>query len=161
MYADTIFLGGDKPWGSYASLQRSPGRKCIMNGMSSRLSQLSYFRIPILVLVLGVGLAGLARGWGQALVVALLAVLEISLSFDNAVINASILRRLTNFWQQIFLTVGMLIAVVGMRLFFPIAIVAVTAQLGLGQGMDLALDRPVEAGGRGGAARPSLAALCG
>ncbi|CAM5232731.1 hypothetical protein SALBM311S_00756 [Streptomyces alboniger] len=50
---------------------------------------------------------------------AILSVLEISLSFDNAVVNAGILKEMSAFWQKIFLTVGVPIAVFGMRLVFP------------------------------------------
>jgi hypothetical protein len=123
--------------------------------------QLSYFRVPVLILVLGIGFALVTRGVSQALVVAVLAVLEISLSFDNAVINASILRRMNSFWQRMFLTVGIVVAVVGMRLFFPIAIVAVTAGLGLGQVLDLALRHPGEYADKLAAAHPSIAAFGG
>jgi hypothetical protein len=56
--------------------------------------------------------------------VAVLAVLEVSLSFDNAVINATVLCRMNAFWQKLFLTVGILIAVFGMRLLFPLLMVA-------------------------------------
>ncbi|WP_225849522.1 DUF475 domain-containing protein [Streptomyces sp. HPF1205] len=81
------------------------------------------------VTALGLAAAGYFwQGKGLALV-AILAVLEISLSFDNAVVNAGILRKLNPFWQRIFLTIGVLIAVFGMRLIFPIIIVAVTAKL--------------------------------
>ena len=59
--------------------------------------------------------------------VAILSVLEISFSFDNAVINATILRRMSRFWQTIFLTVGILIAVFGMRLIFPFLLVSASA----------------------------------
>ncbi|GAA3065564.1 hypothetical protein GCM10020000_56750 [Streptomyces olivoverticillatus] len=69
-------------------------------------------------------------GWQGLAIVAILSVLEISLSFDNAVINAGILRKLNPFWQKMFLTVGILIAVFGMRLVFPVVIVAITAKLG-------------------------------
>jgi hypothetical protein len=70
-------------------------------------------------------------GGTQALaIVAILIVLEVSLSFDNAVVNATILRRMTEFWQRIFLTVGVLIAVFGMRLVFPLLLVSATAGLG-------------------------------
>jgi len=62
-------------------------------------------------------------------VVAILIVLEVSLSFDNAVVNAKILVRMNDFWQKMFLTVGVLIAVFGMRLVFPLGLVAVTAKL--------------------------------
>ena len=63
------------------------------------------------------------------LLVAILCVLEVSLSFDNAVVNATILGRMSAFWQRLFLTLGMLIAVVGMRLAFPLVLVGVTAHL--------------------------------
>ncbi|MCG3880827.1 DUF475 domain-containing protein [Psychrobacter sp. Ps3] len=77
-------------------------------------------------------------------ITAILAVMEISLSFDNAVVNASVLKGWDDFWKMIFLTVGILIAVFGMRLVFPIVIVAVTADLGMMQVVDLALNNPEE-----------------
>src|SRR5690606_13771748 len=73
---------------------------------------------------------------------AILGVLEVSLSFDNAVINATILQRMSEFWQRMFLTVGILIAVFGMRLVFPLAIVWVTAGLNPVEAFDLALNPP-------------------
>ena len=72
---------------------------------------------------------------------AILGILEVSLSFDNAVINARILERMSAFWQRIFLTVGVLIAVVGMRILFPLLIVGVTANLNPVQAIDLALQK--------------------
>ena len=59
-----------------------------------------------------------------------LTVLEVSLSFDNAVVNASVLQKMNQLWQRRFLTWGILIAVFGMRLVFPLAIVAVIAEIG-------------------------------
>lgn len=59
----------------------------------------------------------------------LLAVLEISLSFDNAVVNATIIKKMSSIWRQRFLTWGMLIAVFGMRLFFPLMIVTVISHI--------------------------------
>lgn len=76
---------------------------------------------------------------GLALV-AVLAILEISLSFDNAVVNAKVLDRMSPFWQKIFLTVGIAIAVFGMRLVFPLLIVGITAKLGPVEAFDLALN---------------------
>lgn len=77
----------------------------------------------------------LRGGFGGAasalLIVCLLGVLELSLSFDNAVVNASVLRNMDPIWQQRFLTWGILIAVFGMRFIFPIVIVAVTSGLGM------------------------------
>jgi uncharacterized protein len=62
-------------------------------------------------------------------VVAVLCVLEISISFDNAIVNATVLGKMTPLWQHRFLTWGMWIAVFGMRLVFPLLIVAVVAHL--------------------------------
>lgn len=71
-----------------------------------------------------------------------LIVIEVTFSFDNAVINARILRDLSPFWQKIFLTVGIAIAVFGMRIIFPIAIVAATTPLNWHQVLDFSLHQP-------------------
>ncbi|GAA2153858.1 DUF475 domain-containing protein [Kitasatospora kazusensis] len=92
------------------------------------------------ITVVGLIAAGLiwgAQGFG---VVLILSVLEISLSFDNAVVNATVLKRMNPFWQKIFLTVGVLIAVFGMRLVFPLLVVGLTAHLNPATVIDLALD---------------------
>ncbi|MDH6138899.1 hypothetical protein P3T35_000888 [Kitasatospora sp. GP30] len=83
--------------------------------------------------------AGLVWGPTGFGVVLILAILEISLSFDNAVVNATVLKRMNPFWQKIFLTVGVLIAVFGMRLLFPLLVVGLTAKIGPGTVLDLAL----------------------
>ena len=88
----------------------------------------------------GLALAGILWGGKGLAIVAILSILEISLSFDNAVINAGILRKMNAFWQKIFLTIGVLIAVFGMRLVFPIIIVAVTAKLSPWQAVHIAID---------------------
>ena len=75
----------------------------------------------------------------------ILGILEVSLSFDNAVVNASILQRMSDFWQKIFLTVGIVIAVFGMRLVFPLLIVGITANLGPVAAIKLAMEqRPID-----------------
>lgn len=56
-----------------------------------------------------------------------LSVLEISLSFDNAVVNASVLSTMDEVWRRRFLTWGMLVAVFGARLLIPILIISITA----------------------------------
>jgi hypothetical protein len=91
------------------------------------------------VTALGLIAAALYGGWTAFGIVAILAILEISLSFDNAVVNAGILKKMNAFWQKIFLTVGVLIAVFGMRLVFPVVIVAVTAKLNPVDAVNLAL----------------------
>ncbi len=75
---------------------------------------------------------------------AVLAVLEISLSFDNAAVNASILKDMDPVWQHRFLTWGIAIAVFGMRIVFPLLIVMVAASLGPVEALQLALNEPVK-----------------
>ncbi|MFJ9629055.1 DUF475 domain-containing protein [Streptomyces sp. NPDC101175] len=100
---------------------------------------LKTFRWSFAVTALGLALGVWYGGWTAFGVIAILAVLEISLSFDNAVVNAGILKSMSAFWQKIFLTVGVLIAVFGMRLAFPVVIVAVTAKKSPIDAVNLAL----------------------
>ncbi len=87
--------------------------------------------------------AGYAHGGLTALfLLVVLAVLEVSLSFDNAIINAAVLQQMSEFWQRMFLTVGIVIAVFGMRFLFPLAIVWASAGLDPFDAMDLALNPP-------------------
>ncbi|WP_236240555.1 DUF475 domain-containing protein [Streptomyces sp. CC228A] len=94
------------------------------------------------VTVGGLAFAAWAWGWEAFGIVLILSILEISLSFDNAVVNAGILKKMNAFWQRIFLTIGILIAVFGMRLVFPVVIVAVSAGVGPIEAVQLALDKP-------------------
>ena len=77
-------------------------------------------------------------------IVIVLSILEVSLSFDNAVVNATVLRDMDPVWQRRFLTWGILIAVFCMRIVFPIAIVAIAANLGPLEAVQLSLNDPVE-----------------
>ncbi len=56
----------------------------------------------------------------------LLVVLEVTLSFDNAVVNAKVLTQLSEKWQRRFLTWGILFSVVITRAILPLLIVAVS-----------------------------------
>ena len=95
-----------------------------------------YFIWPIVFtfvgLVLGTWIGFVYSGTVQGalsvlFICAVLGILEISLSFDNAIVNAKILRDMTPVWQHRFLTWGIIIAVFGMRIIFPLAIVAIAA----------------------------------
>lgn len=82
-------------------------------------------------------------GLFKALMIAsVLALLEVSLSFDNAIVNAVVLRDMTEVWRRRFLTWGMLIAVFGMRLVFPLLIVAVMAGIGPWEALKMATFQP-------------------
>ena len=96
---------------------------------------LKYFKGSFLVTVIGLIAAYL---WGHYMhgnammslfVVVFLSILEVTLSFDNAVINAVKLEKMNEKWKHRFITWGILIAVFGMRLLFPILVVAVFAKL--------------------------------
>jgi hypothetical protein len=94
-----------------------------------------------LVAIAGLVLALIYGGPTGLALAAILAVLEVSLSFDNAVVNATVLVRMNPFWQKIFLTIGVLIAVFGMRLVFPLLIVGITAKLNPAEAVRLALEK--------------------
>lgn len=71
-----------------------------------------------------------------------LAILEISLSFDNAIVNANKLKTMSPLWRRRFLTWGILIAVFGMRIVFPLLIVMVSAGIGPINAIHLSLHDP-------------------
>ena len=75
-------------------------------------------------------------------IIVVLSVLEVSLSFDNAVVNASVLKEMDEVWQKRFLTWGIAFAVFGMRIVFPLAIVAIAAGLGPIETLNLSLNDP-------------------
>ncbi len=124
------------------------------------------FSWSIALAVVGVVLAGLYDGWEGAGLVTLLIVLEVSISFDNAVVNATVLRRMSLRWQTIFLTVGVIIAVFGMRLVFPVLVVSAASGLSPWDAFVLALQSgdPETPGTYGyilGQAHPAIAAFGG
>ncbi|RFP10788.1 MULTISPECIES: DUF475 domain-containing protein [unclassified Duganella] len=111
---------------------------------------MKHFKVSFLVTFLCLAAAGWwgyeLSGWSGALsavgIAAILAAMEVSLSFDNAVVNASVLKTWDAYWQKLFLGVGIIIAVFGMRLLFPLVIVAVAADIGIMDVWHLALNDP-------------------
>lgn len=89
----------------------------------------------------------------------LLVVLEVTLSFDNAVVNAKILGRMTARWQKRFLTWGIVIAVFGTRLVLPILIVSASAKASPLAISKLAILDPAAYGALLQAAHASIAAF--
>lgn len=122
---------------------------------------LRYFSFSGLITVAAVLAALLTLGTGAALATLVLIAIEIAFSFDNAVINAKVLERLPKVWQHVFLTLGMVVAILGMRLVFPILVVVVTAHLPWGQVIDEALHRPEIYSSHLSAAQPTIAAFGG
>jgi hypothetical protein len=122
---------------------------------------LALFRLPIAVTIIGIAAAGLIGGAQIAGIVAILAILEISLSFDNAVVNATVLQRMNPYWQRIFLTVGVLIAVFGMRLLFPLIVVTIAGHISPISALNLALHHPHQYAVKLTEAHPAIGAFGG
>jgi uncharacterized protein len=95
---------------------------------------MGYFRNSFLVSAAGLALGAMlgwltTHSWAGVLttlfIVVVLAILEVSLSFDNAVVNAVVLKKMAPVWRRRFITWGIAIAVFGMRIVFPLVIVAI------------------------------------
>jgi hypothetical protein len=119
------------------------------------------FGFSIFLTVAAIILAFVSLGASAAVATAVLIAIEIAFSFDNAIINAKILERLSRTWQQLFLTIGMVFAIVGMRFLFPILIVMVTAHASWHQVIDDALHHPKIYGEHLAQAHVSIAAFGG
>ena len=103
---------------------------------------LRYLVFPLLCSAVGLSVVLGWLGPQAAWVTLVLLVLEISLSFDNAVVNARVLDRLTPGQQRFFLTWGLVIPVFGVRFVGPLLMVALAGGVGLGEALDAALHHP-------------------
>lgn len=107
---------------------------------------LEYFLGSYIVTI--AGLIG-AYFWGEhvhngtgltcVFIAVVLGILEVSLSFDNAVVNAMKLEKMSHKWRHRFLTWGIVIAVFGMRFLFPILVVSIFAKLKMLEVANIAL----------------------
>jgi hypothetical protein len=88
-------------------------------------STLQYYKSSFVVATIGLILAFGIDGTTALWTAFVLSVLEVSLSFDNAVVNAKVLKDMDDVWRHRFVTWGMAIAVFGMRMLFPLLIVSV------------------------------------
>lgn len=103
------------------------------------------------------GVKGLLDLWTFVILV----LLEVTFSFDNAVINSKILGRMSKFWQTLFLTVGIVFAVFIVRFILPIVIVMLSSGHGFMEVIDLALNKPAEYGATLHEAAPIINAFGG
>lgn len=112
-----------------------------MGGMHSTHPLRIFGVSALLTIALGIAVAingGIAALW----IYLVLVILEITFSFDNAVVNSRILTRLSKFWQTLFLTVGIFLAVFVVRFLLPVVIVVVATGLNFGEVIGLALNAP-------------------
>lgn len=99
------------------------------------------FRLSIIISVAALIVGYLYGGWAALLTVALLGIMEISLSADNAVVSARIVAKLSPFWQKFFLTVGIFFAVFVVRFGAPILIVSLVSGLSPAEALALAMEK--------------------
>lgn len=114
-----------------------------------------------IVSLLLIGFAGIQTGLSGLVLVLTLAALEVSLSFDNAIVNARILKRMSAGWQKAFLTIGILIAVFGVRIVLPIVLVSTAIGSNFNSVLDMALNHPTEYGHKLHEAHPMIASFGG
>src|SRR5687768_5523861 len=132
-----------------------------MKALFVRHSPFRIFFISAFITIASLVLVYSYMGPAAAFVALMLMIIEITFSFDNAIINARVLATMSPFWQKMFITVGMLIAVFGMRVIFPIVIVIFTAGLSWNEVINLALNDPDKYAEVLHKAHPSIAAFGG
>lgn len=103
---------------------------------------LKYYKFSVIFAVLAVVTGFFLWGPEVAFIIFCLALLETALSFDNSVVNARILENWDEKWRKRFLTWGIFVAVFGMRVIFPIAIVVIGTGLGPVEVISMALNSP-------------------
>jgi len=111
---------------------------------------LSFFWESFAGTMLGLGIAfglgyqagGLPEAVAYLVTTTLLACLETSVSLDNAVVNAAVLRVMRPVWRVVFLTAGIAVAVFGMRILFPVLITSVVGHVPLADAWTIATTQP-------------------
>jgi hypothetical protein len=122
---------------------------------------LRYFGISTFLTLAAIVAAGIFIGPAAAWTTIVLIAIEVAFSFDNAIVNAKVLDRLSPFWQKLFLTVGMLFAIVIVRFALPILIVMITAGLSWSQVVNEALHQPAAYSAHLAEAHTSISAFGG
>lgn len=105
------------------------------------MALLKFFKYDLLITLAALVVAMFYGGVSGMVSAAILIVLEIVFSFDNAGVNAKYLNKMSHAWRRIFLTVGVLVAVFGMRLVFPFLIVCLAGNVGPVEAWNLAMER--------------------
>lgn len=128
---------------------------------TKKVSLLRIYGFATAVSVALIIFAGFETGLKGLFLVLALAALEVSLSFDNAVINARILKTMSPAWRKAFLTIGILIAVFGVRIVLPIFLVSLAVNSSFTDVIDLARNNPAEYGHKLEEAAPLISAFGG
>lgn len=120
-----------------------------------------HFTLSFLVTIAALLLSIWWGGWHGLFICSLLIMMEVGFSFDNAVVNATVLKHMDAVWQRRFLTWGILICVFGMYYLMPIAIVSVATGIGIVEVTRMALDDPSTYTAHLATAHTSIAAFGG
>jgi hypothetical protein len=128
---------------------------------STIVTLLRSFWFPASLTLIILTLVGILSGPAALFICFVLVILEVTFSFDNAVVNAKVLERMSPFWQKLFLTVGIFIAVFVVRFALPIIIVQLTTGLGFIEVGNLAFNNPAEYGHKLHEAGPMIEAFGG
>lgn len=107
---------------------------------------LKTFLLPIIFSLIVLAAVFVWGGVAALMLAVLLTILEVTLSFDNAVVNARILAQMDEKWQQRFLTWGIIIAVFLTRFVLPILIVSASVSLSPLAVFDIAIKNPEQYG---------------
>lgn len=119
------------------------------------------YALSTLISLVLITFVGIKSGIAALILVLILAALEITFSVDNAVVNARILEKMSAGWQKAFLTVGILVAVFGIRVILPLAIVSGLSGMSMPDVLNLAINDPAEYGHRLNEAHPVIASFGG
>ena len=106
-----------------------------------------YFSTAIMFTAICLLTVLLTQGFQSLFLTAILGVIELSLSFDNAIVNAGILEKMPEIWRKRFLTWGIIIAVFGMRFALPILIVYLSSNLSILNTITIAFTNPLQYAG--------------
>ncbi len=98
-----------------------------------------YFLLPTIITIILLGIVFYFGNLNALIAVLILIILEVTLSFDNAVVNAKVLEKMDEKWQKRFINWGIWVAVFGTRVLLPIVIVAIVSGLGMLEVLNLAI----------------------
>lgn len=101
-----------------------------------------FFLLPTIITLISLILTFCFGNIEMLFAVIILIVLEVTLSFDKAVVNAKVLEKMDSVWQKRFINWGIWLAVFGTRIILPIIIVEIVASMGFLEVLNLAIYNP-------------------
>ncbi len=110
--------------------------------MAHKYRELRHYYLAFAVTAIVLLVSGVLAGPDALLPIIALALIEMTFSFENAVLNSQVLGGMTKFWRTVFLTVGIAVAVFGVRLVLPLVMVSSTTNDSIGHVLQLALHEP-------------------